>query len=154
MEIKSQIMQWQQLLDEWLSSWTGNNPNELLQYYDTNCVYSDPTGQYSGHKQLINYFRKLLSKNPNWIWRCKPNGLYPHQQDIYNNKTTKWFTFEWIASIPIQTKTGDTKVLTLTGIDLVEFDKKSKLIKTNHVFFNANRDYQQWLKYSLRKSKL
>ena len=146
---------WQTLLDKWLSHWTGNNPNELLKYYDEDCIYSDPTGQYYGHKQLIQYFKKLLSKNPGWIWRCKSNGLYPHQHNINNaNSNSKWFTFEWIAHIPIQTKIGDIKVLKLTGIDLVEFDKNSKLIKTNHVFFNANREYQQWLKYSLPKSKL
>ena len=39
---------------------------------------------------------------------------------------------------------SETKVLKLNGIDLIEFDKKSKLIKTNHVFFNANQNYQQW----------
>ena len=138
--------EWKSLLDQMLTRWTGNDPQRLVDYYDKDCVYSDPTGTYYGHKQLLPYLKKLLSRNPNWVWTCKHKGFYPHKDTINN---IKMFTFQWIAIIPT-----DNGKLRCTGIDIIGFDKRSKLIKINHVWFNADGNYHKWLKLTMRKSKL
>lgn len=55
----------------WLRAWTGNKPEELAAYYSNDAFYSDtviPNG-VEGKDALLDYFRKLLSQNPEWIWR-------------------------------------------------------------------------------------
>ncbi len=53
----------------WLSVWTGNNPEKLLSFYASNAFYRNPTVTKAlyGHNELTPYFKKLLSKNPDWV---------------------------------------------------------------------------------------
>ena len=54
----------------WLPAWTGNKPEELASFYSDDCFYSDagiPNG-VRGKVALIDYFRKLLAQNPDWVW--------------------------------------------------------------------------------------
>lgn len=55
---------------EWLSAWTGNNPDELIKFYDEDAYYRDPANinGLKGHKESLPYFKKLLAANPNWVW--------------------------------------------------------------------------------------
>ncbi len=53
---------------KWLSSWTGNTPEKLINFYSENSYYQDPANPngLEGHKQILPYFKNLLDKNPNW----------------------------------------------------------------------------------------
>ncbi len=55
---------------EWLPAWTGNDPERLASYYSDDCLYIDqsiPNGA-KGKEDLLRHFRKLLGKNPDWVW--------------------------------------------------------------------------------------
>ena len=56
----------------WLDSWTGNRPHELLKFYHADAFYSDPSKRngLKGKAQILPYFEKLLSLNPNWKWEA------------------------------------------------------------------------------------
>lgn len=51
---------------EWLQSWTGNRPDQLLTFYAEDAFYSDPVHPLGlrGHSEIAPYFQKLLAKNP------------------------------------------------------------------------------------------
>ncbi|MCW5906651.1 MAG: nuclear transport factor 2 family protein [Chitinophagales bacterium] len=113
-------------INEWLASWTGNQPEQLLSYYTDDAFYLDPanTNGLKGHAQLLPYFGKLLKHNPNWVWTAEE--VMP---------TEKGFTLKWKAAIPINDKT-----ITLFGLDIVEL--RDGKISRNEVYF----DRSEWLK--------
>ena len=55
---------------KWLPAWTGNEPERLAEFYSDDCFYLDPAipSGVNGKAELLSYFKKLLSQNPNWIW--------------------------------------------------------------------------------------
>lgn len=113
-------------IGEWLNSWTGNKPSELLNYYSDNAFYSDPANPtgITGKENLRVYFSKLLAKNPNWIWTAEEILL-----------TEKGCTLKWKAEIPVGNKT-----ITLLGLDIVEINQWE--ITRNEVYF----DRLPWIK--------
>lgn len=113
-------MELETFINEWLSSWTGNKPNELLSYYADNTFYSDPANPIgiSKKEDLDLYFSKLLSKNPNWIWKAEE--IMP---------TTKGCTLKWKAEIPV-----GTELIVLFGLDIVEISDWK--ITRNEVYFD------------------
>lgn len=117
----------------WLNSWTGNQPEQLLTYYTENTFYSDPATRngLNGHQQLLPYFTKLLKYNPNWKWKA-----------LEIIETPKGFTLKWEASIPV----GDTYIIE-QGLDIVELTDGK--ISRNEVYF----DRTNWLKAAEPKSK-
>ncbi len=116
--------------DEWLKAWTGNDAQKLLKFYAENCYYQDPHVKEGlrGHAQLSPYLTKLLSRNPEWVWRR--DELMP---------TEKGFTLKWRATIPFQTKT-----LNLVGLDIVELDQNK--ITRNEVYFDLT-PFKNWSDY-------
>lgn len=109
----------------WLDTWTGNRPQELLKFYHPDAYYADPSKRngLKGQVQLLPYFEKLLSLNPDWKWEAVE--IIP---------TEKGFTLKWKATIPV----GDACVEE-TGLDIVEIE--NELITRNEVFF----DRMKWM---------
>ncbi len=108
---------------EWLNAWTGNNPADLIKFYDQHAYYRDPANIHGlkGHKEILSYFEILLASNPDWIW--EEEELYP---------TVKGFIIKWKAKIPV----GEEEVLEY-GMDIVEM-KKGKITR-NEVFFDRTK---------------
>ena len=110
----------QSFADCWLASWTGNKPDILIDFYSQNAFYLDPAkpSGLSGMENILNYFKKLLQKNPNWKWTREE--IFPIE---------KGFTLKWKAEIPIANEN-----LILCGLDIVEMtgDKISR----NEVYFD------------------
>ena len=115
------IFSHQSFCTQWLEAWTGNQPEKLLSFYADDAFYRDPAkpGGLRGHKELLSYFKKLLAKNPDWVWKAKE--IFP---------TSGGFTLKWEATIP----RGD-KVLTEVGLDIVEV--KDGKITRNEVYFDT-----------------
>ncbi len=111
---------WRPFCDAWLSAWTCDRPDELLQYYTADALYIDPAhpGGLRGHEQIAPYFHKLLSRNPDWRWEAV---------EIF--ATDAGFTLKWRAIIPVRDQS-----LTLYGLDIVAVagDKISR----NEVYFD------------------
>ncbi len=107
--------------DAWLSSWTGNNPEKVLEFYSSDAFYLDPTVKtgIKGHEQLLKYLTKLLKGNPDWKWTREE--LFP---------TEKGFTLKWKAEIPVL-----DKVIIEYGMDIVEIEN-GKIIR-NEVYFDT-----------------
>jgi hypothetical protein len=72
--------------DSWLSAWTGNKPQTLLNFYHEDIIYKDPglSAPIIGKENLRIYLQKLLAKNPSWVW--KRRELFP----IENGFTLIW----------------------------------------------------------------
>lgn len=109
-----------EFINNWLKSWTGNRPNELLNHYSDTASYSDPAnpGGLSGKENLQTYFTKLLHKNPDWIWEAEE--IIP---------TEKGCTLKWKAHIPVGNQT-----IVLFGLDIVEIIEWK--ITRNEVYFD------------------
>ena len=108
--------------DNWLSAWTGNKPDELIQFYDSEAYYQDPANPngLKGEIEILPYFTKLLAKYPTWVWKCEE--LFPIEKGV---------VLKWKSSIPVN---GQTKEL--TGLDIVEIvDQK---ITRNEVYFDTS----------------
>ncbi len=107
---------------EWLQSWTGNNPEKLIDYYSRDAFYSDPANKsgLKGYEELMAYFRKLLAANPDWKWEAVE--IFP---------TEKGFTLKWKATIPI----GSEQVIEY-GLDIVELENGK--ITRNEVYFDRS----------------
>jgi len=108
---------------EWLDTWTGNNPEELIRYYAEDAYYQDPATPrgLKGDSKILNYFRKLLSKNPQWQWKL--DEIYP---------TPNGFILKWNAKIPIGKEN-----INAVGMDIVEL-RKDKIIR-NEVYFDRTQ---------------
>jgi len=104
----------------WLTSWTGNNPEKLISFYSKTAYYQDPANPkgLKGQGKLFPYFKKLLAANPKWIWRM--TEVYP---------TEKGFILKWKATIPV-----NSKEIIEYGMDIVEFEV-DKIIR-NEVYFD------------------
>ena len=112
-----------QFITSWLKAWTGNNPELLLSYYSKNALYIDPANidGFRGHNEILQYFKKLLGANPDWVWTLKE--IFP---------TEKGAAFKWHAKIPV----GDL-LIEETGLDIVEIvDGK---ITRNEVYFDRTK---------------
>ena len=104
----------------WLTSWTGNNPEKLISFYSKTAYYQDPANPkgLKGHVNLFPYFKKLLAANPKWIWRM--TEAYP---------TEKGFILKWRATIPVK-----SEEITEYGMDIIELEGE-KIIR-NEVYFD------------------
>jgi hypothetical protein len=107
--------------ERWLPAWTGNNPEWLASFYCEDAFYLDPAVPHgvTGKPALLEYFRKLLAYNPNWVWR-QIEGL-PMEGGFVN---------KWLARIPV-----GAKVLEVVGVCFVQLDTAGK-IKRNEVYFD------------------
>lgn len=108
---------------EWLSSWTGNNPEKLISFYHHDAVYCDPAskGYLKGHKEILAYFKHMLKHNPEWIWKL--DELFPVE---------KGFILKWKAEIPVK----ETHIYEY-GMDIVEI--QDNLIIRNEVYFDRTQ---------------
>lgn len=109
--------------DAWLAAWTGNSPDRLMDFYAGDAYYSDPSvpGGLKGHESICPYFRKLLARNPAWVWTRTELFL-----------TDKGFTLKWKARIPV----GGREVVE-HGLDIVEVSQGR--IARNEVFFDRTQ---------------
>jgi steroid delta-isomerase-like uncharacterized protein len=108
---------------QWLPAWTGNDPERLAAFYSEDCFYLDPAipKGVKGKAQLLAYFKKLLAKNPNWVW-TQIEGI-PMEGGFLN---------KWLARIP-----AGEKVIECVGVCFVQFDGQG-LIKRNEVYFDRS----------------
>ncbi|MFA5321780.1 MAG: nuclear transport factor 2 family protein [Smithella sp.] len=121
---------------KWLPAWTGNKPETLAEFYSDDCFYLDPTipSGVNGKTELLAYFRKLLSQNPEWVWtQIEP---IPMEGGFLN---------KWLAKIPV-----GQKVIECVGVCFVQFDSKGK-IRRNEVYFDRSGLISEI--YKLLKSK-
>jgi SnoaL-like protein len=108
---------------EWLPAWSGNRPEFLIDFYSDDTFYLDPgvPDGVRGKMALLEYFRKLLARNPDWVWtQIEAIPL----EDGFLNK--------WRASIPV-----GSKVLDVIGVCFVQLDDAGK-IRRNEVFFDRS----------------
>ncbi|MBI4411268.1 MAG: nuclear transport factor 2 family protein, partial [Deltaproteobacteria bacterium] len=101
-------------------AWTGNQPEKLASFYTEDAFYSDsnvPQG-LKGKSQILAYFRKLLAKNPDWVWTQEE--ALPLEDGFVN---------KWKAQIPVE-----GKIIECRGVCLVHF--KDNLICRNQVYFD------------------
>ena len=118
---------------KWLPAWTGNKPEKLAGFYSDDCFYLDPAipSGVTGKKELLTYFKKLLSQNPDWLWtQIEP---IPMEGGFLN---------KWLAKIPV-----GKKVIECVGVCFVQFDKEGK-IKRNEVYFDRSELISEIYKYT------
>ena len=108
---------------KWLPAWTGNDPELLAGFYAEDAFYSDPAipDGVRGTAALLAYFKKLLARNPDWVWRQVE--AIPMEGGFLN---------KWEATIPV-----GAKILTVTGVCLVQLDSAGK-IRRNEVYFDRH----------------
>jgi hypothetical protein len=108
---------------QWLPAWSGNRPELLADFYSDDTFYLDPgvPGGVQGKPALLEYFRKLLAQNPDWVW-TQIEGI--PLEDGFLNK--------WHASIPV-----GSIVLDVIGVCFVQLDDSGK-IRRNEVFFDRS----------------
>jgi hypothetical protein len=108
---------------QWLPAWTGNRPELLADFYAEDTFYLDPgvPGGVQGKPALLEYFRKLLGQNPDWVWT-----------QIEGIPLADGFLNKWHASIPV----GST-VLDVIGVCFVQLDDSGK-IRRNEVYFDRS----------------
>ncbi len=104
----------------WLSAWTGNEPEKLIEFYADDAFYLDPARPMglNGRESILAYFRKLLAANPRWKWEALE--VFP---------TERGFTLKWKATIPVGPDT-----LMKYGLDIVELHH-GRIVR-NEVYFN------------------
>ena len=120
----------------WLPAWTGNNPEKLADFYSDDCFYLDPgvPSGVNGKAELLLYFKKLLSQNPDWIWtQIEP---IPMEGGFLN---------KWLAKIPV-----GKKVIECIGVCFVQFDSQGK-IRRNEVYFDRSELISEIYKYNKTK---
>ena len=119
----------------WLPAWTGNEPEKLADFYSDDAFYLDPAipDGVQGKESLLNYFRMLLARNPEWIW-TQIEGI-PMEGGFLN---------KWHAEIPVGPKT-----LECVGVCFVQFDDDGK-IKRNEVYFDRSELISEILKMKER----
>jgi hypothetical protein len=105
----------------WLPAWSGNQPERLAAFYAEDAFYLDPAVPegITGKAALLDYFRRLLAHNPDWIWL--------HLEAI---PMEGGFLNKWLARVPVE-----GKVLDIVGVCLVQLDGQG-LIKRNEVYFD------------------
>lgn len=107
--------------DKWLPAWTGNDPELLASFYSEDVFYLDPAVPegVSGKRALLAYFRRLLARNPAWVWT--------HREGV---PLEGGFLNKWHASIPVGSVT-----LEIDGVCSVQLDEAGK-IRRNEVYFD------------------
>ncbi|MDO9264528.1 MAG: nuclear transport factor 2 family protein [Desulfosalsimonadaceae bacterium] len=117
---------------KWLPAWTGNKPEELADYYSDDCFYMDAgiPGGANGKSELIAYFRKLLARNPDWVWTQLE--AIPMEGGFLN---------KWLAQIPV----GE-KIIECIGVCFLQFDGQGK-IKRNEVYFDRTELVAETYRY-------
>jgi hypothetical protein len=82
--------------ERWLPASSGNDPERLASLYSHDAFYLDPgvPDGVRGNTALLEYFRKLLGYDPNWVW-TQIEGI--PLEDGFLNK--------WLARIPVGLKT-------------------------------------------------
>ena len=105
---------------KWLPAWTGNRPEVLASFYTEDAFYSDPALPQGirGRAHLLAWFRKLLGRNPHWVWTHR--GSIPMADGFLNL---------WHASIPVGARTVE-----VDGVCTVQL--RDGLIRSNQVFFD------------------
>jgi hypothetical protein len=108
--------------EKWLPAWTGNQPELLASFYSEDVFYCDPAipDGVRGRPALLAYFRKLLARNPSWVWTHR--GSIPLENGFLNL---------WHASIPVEGRR-----LELDGVCTVQL--RDGLIYSNQVFFDRS----------------
>lgn len=108
---------------KWLPAWTGNTPELLADFYSEDAFYSDPAipEGIRGKAALLQYFRKLLAKFPDWVWTQLE--AIPMEDGFLN---------KWNAAIPV----GQT-TLNIVGVCFVQLDESGK-IRRNEVYFDRH----------------
>jgi hypothetical protein len=108
--------------ERWLPAWTGNRPELLASFYTDDAFYADPAvpDGVQGQEELLGYFRRLLARYPDWVWRQR--RATPLEDGFLNH---------WEAEIPV----GD-EVLTVQGVCAVQL--RGELIDRNEVFFDRS----------------
>lgn len=108
-----------QFIQDWLEAWS-NSPEELLNYYHPNAVYSDPSLKepLTDKDQLSSYFSALLRKFKGWKWELV---------ELFGNAPI--VTLKWKATFLI-----DGKIVIKIGMDIVELED-GKIIR-NEVYFD------------------
>lgn len=121
---------------QWLPAWTGNQPEKLAAFYSDDCFYLDPAipSGAKGKAELLAYFKKLLSQNPDWIW--KQIEPIPMEGGFLN---------KWLAKIPV-----GSIVIECVGVCFVQFDGQGK-IKRNEVYFDRSELIAEIFKYNKSK---
>ena len=109
--------------ERWLPAWTGNDPERLASFYADDVYYLDPAvpDGIHGRDALLDYFRTLLARNPEWVWT-----------QIEALPVEGGFINKWRARIPVGRKTLD-----VVGVCLVQFDAAGK-IRRNEVYFDRS----------------
>jgi hypothetical protein len=107
----------------WLPAWTGNDPELLASFYSDDAIYLDPAipEGVKGKEQLLAYFRRLLARNPDWVWTQLE--AIPLQGGFLN---------KWRATIPV----GD-RTLQVVGVCTVHFDSVGR-ISPKQVYFDRS----------------
>jgi hypothetical protein len=105
----------------WLPAWTGNDPERLASFYSDDVLYVDPAMPEGvrGKPALLDYFRKLLAHNPDWVWTQRE--AIPMEGGFVNL---------WRATVPVGPKT-----LVIDGVCTVQLDAAGK-IRRNEVYFD------------------
>lgn len=108
--------------ERWLPAWTGNDPQRLASFYSQDAFYLDPAVPEGvrGREALTAYFRRLLARNPAWVWRHE--GSIPLLDGFLNL---------WHATIPA----GD-RVVEARGVCSVQL--RDGLIYANRVYFDRS----------------
>jgi len=106
--------------ERWLPAWTGNQPERLAAFYSEDTFYCDPVipEGVRGQAALTAYFRKLLARNPGWVWTHR--GSMPMADGFANL---------WHASIPAGGRTVE-----VDGLCTVQL--RDGLIYRNEVYFD------------------
>lgn len=106
----------------WLPAWTGNDPEHLLSFYAHDAFYLDPAVPQGvrGHAALLEYFRRLLRRNPSWVWTQRE--AIPMARGFVNL---------WHASIPMGERTHE-----IDGVCLVMME--GGRIERNEVHFDRS----------------
>lgn len=111
---------------EWLES------NEVLSCFEE--IHT--SDGVKGKEALIDYFKKLLSRNPDWVWtQIEP---IPMEGGFLN---------KWLAKIPV----GD-KVIECIGICFVQFNSGGK-IRRNEVYFDRSELISEICRYNRSKQE-
>ncbi len=108
--------------EKWLPAWSGNRPELLASFYTDDAFYCDPAipQGVKGKEALLTYFKKLLARNPNWVWT-----------QIRSTPLQDGFANFWKAEIPVQ-----KEIITVQGVCLVQI--RDRLIYRNEVFFDPS----------------
>ena len=115
-----------ELLDfctHWLSAWTGNKPDELIQFYSEDALYVDPANRegLKGRAEIKPYFEKLLDFYRDWKW--EPLEVFPIESGAI---------VKWKCKIPLESET-----LLEVGLDILELEGNK--ITRNEVYFDRTR---------------